>query len=274
MIGCMGVMLAIAGQAAAEDWRIFGAHGTIQIAPKGGAAVVINNDKSLMMKVSEGSTIQVKGKGKLVVVSLKSRQAYEIGDNTTALVNPDVIRALNGSVNAKSGFTPPTGKDGKMGGIVMRSIGNVRSCLNALSLNNTTIVDLTPEIRWENHCRGLNKVNLTILSDDGIVHSAEVLSLSAYRIPVNILKEGTRYLWMVDEGTSFEIASGVFMVSAGKEREEVLKYMKEVHLATTPEDRIAYVYFLSDRGFSDMAKEESNRLRSAFPEASYLSELP
>jgi hypothetical protein len=263
-----------ASTALADDWRIFGAQGTVQIAQKGGDPFTINNDKSPMMKVSEGSTILVKGKGKVVLVSLKSRQAFEIGENSTAQVDPTTIRALKGAVNPKSGFAPPTGKDGKMGGIVMRSTGNLRSCLKAISPINTAILALTPELRWDNRCNGLSKVNLTILSDERVVHSAEIPSVSSYRLPENILKEGSRYLWMIDGGASFDMASGVFMVTGGKERDEVLQRMKEATSVTTPEDRLAYIYFLSDRGFAEMAKEEGSRLRSAFPEASGLSELP
>jgi len=268
------LILTAAGKAQADDWRIFGAHGTVQITPKGGNPAVINNEKSLMMKVANGSTIKIIGKGKVVVVSLKSRKALEIGDNSTALVAPDTIRALSGTVSPKSGFAQPTGKDGKMGGIVMRGKANQRSCIKAISPINTTIPALTPELRWENRCSGLSRVNLTILSDERVVHSAEVSTLPSYKVPENILKEGNRYLWMIDGGASFDMASGVFLVTTATEREELLQRMKDVNSSTSTEDRIAYVYFLSDRGFSEMAREEGNRLRAAFPEASALSDLP
>ncbi len=264
-----------AGSALADDWRIFGAQGVVQIAPKGGEPVTISNEKSPMMKVSEGSTITVKGKGKVVLVSLKSRQAFEIGDNSTALVDPASIKAIKGTVNPKSGFAPPTGKDGKMGGIVMRSISKKnRSCLKALSPVSTTVLETTQELRWDNQCDGLSKVTLTILSDEQVIHSAEVLSSSSYNLPKDILKTGNRYLWMIDGGASFDMASGVFLVAGGNEREEVLQRMKEISQLAIPEERLAYIYFLSDRGFSDMAKEEVERLRSAYPEAPGLSELP
>jgi len=269
----MGFILLAAGTASADDWRIFGAQGTVQIAPKGADPVTINNDKSPMMKVTEGSTISVKGKGKVVVVSLKSRQGFEIGDNSTAQVDPTTIRAIKGSVSPKNSFAPPVGKEGKMGGIVMRGAGNQSGCLKALSPINTNILNPAPELRWENRCSGVSRLSLTILSDENVVHATEVLSLSSYRVPENILKEGNRYLWMVDGGANFDMSSGVFMVTGGKEREEVVQRMKEAHSATNPEDRLAYIYFLSDRGFSEMAREEADRLRSAFPEASGLSEL-
>jgi hypothetical protein len=271
---CFALSFVTASTASADDWRIFGTNGMVQITQKRGNPTSVNNDKSLMMKVPVGSTIQVKGKGKVLLVSLKSRQAYEIGDNSTAMVEPDAIRALNGSVNPKSGFSPPTGKDGKMGGIVMRGAGNKGGCLKLFSPINTTILAVTPELRWENRCSGLSSLSLTILSDERVVHTAEVLSLSSYRVPENILKEGNRYLWMVDGGASFDMSSGVFLVAGGKEREEVLQRMKEINSASSPEERLAYIYFLTDRGFSEMAREEGRRLRAFFPEASGLSDLP
>lgn len=274
MIIGMALSLFSAGIASADDWRIFGVHGTVQIASKGGEPVTINNDKSLMMKVPDGSTLLVKGKGKLVMVSLKSRQAFEIGDDSSALVDSATIRALKGSVTPKSGFAPPTGKDGKMGGIVMRGAGNQRSCLKALSPINTNILATSPELRWENRCNRLSTVSLSIISDERTVHSAEVVSVSSYKVPENILKGGSRYLWMVDGGASFDMTSGVFQVTGGKEREELLQRMKEAESATTPEERISYIYYLSDSGFTEMAKGEGNRLRAAFPEASALSDLP
>ncbi len=79
---------------------------------------------------------------------------------------------------------------------------------------------------------------------------------------------------MIDGGASFDMASGVFAMSDHSEREEVSQRLKEVNPSATPEERIALIYFLSDRGFSEIAKEESGKLRSAFPEASGLSELP
>jgi hypothetical protein len=268
------LMLMAASAASADDWRIFGAHGTVRITPKGGEPATVSKEKSLMMKIQNGSTIQVKGKGKVVLVSLKSRQAFEIGDNTTALVEPEFVRALNGSVNPKSGFAPPTRKDGKIGGIVMRGMENQTSCLKTLAPINTTILDLAPELLWENNCSSPSKVNVTILSDERVVHTAEALSGSSYKVPENILKEGRRYLWMIDEGASFDMSSGVFRVTGGKEREELLQRMKEANSAASPEERIAYIYFLADRGFLDMARDEASRLRAAFPEAPGLSELP
>jgi hypothetical protein len=70
------------------------------------------------------------------------------------------------------------------------------------------------------------------------------------------------------------MSSGVFRVTGGKEREELLQRMKEANSAASPEERIAYIYFLADRGFLDMARDEASRLRAAFPEAPGLSELP
>ncbi|MEI6209146.1 MAG: hypothetical protein WCP20_20395 [Desulfuromonadales bacterium] len=274
IISCVALIFVAISAASADDWRIFGIHGTVQMTPKGGNQITLSNDKSLMMTVSVGSTIRVKGKGKLVLVSLKSRQAFEIGDDSTALVDPDIIRAQSGSVNTRAGISLPSGKDGKMGGIVMRGTGNRRSCLNALSLKNTAILAVTPELRWENRCNGLSRVNLTLLSDEGIVHSAENISGSSYRMPENVLKVGNRYLWMVDGGASFDMTSGVFIVAGGRERDAVLQRMKDVESATNPEERLAYIYFLSDSGFSEMAHEEGKRLRAAFPDASALGELP
>ncbi len=267
------VILVAASAAFADDWRVFGAHGTVQITPKGGSPAIIDNSKSPMMKVPVDATIQVKGQGKIVVVSLKSRQAYEIGGNSSAYVEANAVRALSGSVVAKSGFVKPTGKDGKMGGIVMRSIGSQGGCLKLLSPTKTTIMGLTPELRWENRCSGLSSMTLTILSDERVIHTAEVMALSHYRVPENLLKRGNRYLWMVDGGTSYDMSSSVFMVASDKEREEVVQRMKKAEAAATPEDQLAYIFFLTDKGFSEIAKEEIRKLHSLFPDASGLADL-
>ena len=226
------------------------------------------------MKVSEGSTIQVKGKGKVVVVSLKSRSAFEIGDDSTARVETDTVRPLKGTVNPKTGYAPPAGKDGKIGGIVMRGADNQKGCLKLISPVKTKIVELTPELRWENNCSGVANLGVTILSDEQVVHSAEVRSVSSYRVPENVLKAGNRYLWMIDGGSGFDTSSGVFMVAENKEREEVTQQTKSASSTAAPEDRLAYMYFLSDRGFSELAKVELGKLRTAFPEAAGLLELP
>ena len=137
LISSMVINLFATSIALADEWRMFGAHGMVQLTPRGGEPTIIDNDKSLMIKITNSSTIQVKGKGKVVLVSLKSRKAFEIGDNSTAIVEPDIVRALSGVVNPKSGFAQPAGKSGKIGGVVMRGAGNQGGCLKAISSHHS-----------------------------------------------------------------------------------------------------------------------------------------
>ena len=54
--------------------------------------------------------------GKVVVVSLKNRQAFEVADNSEAVVEDDRVVALKGTVTVRKGYALPKGKDGRMGG--------------------------------------------------------------------------------------------------------------------------------------------------------------
>jgi hypothetical protein len=161
-----------------------------------------------------------------------------------------------------------------MGGIVMRGAGNTRSCLRALSPINTALLDLTPLLSWENNCDGLNQVTLTVLADERTVFTSEVTETS-FKIPVEVLKPGNRYMWMIDGGANFDMASGVFSVLSETERSEALVRISEFNKESGDVAvMIAYIYYLDGKGLNELTRLESEKLRKRFPNSEGLKELP
>jgi hypothetical protein len=268
------VILPVLACAADVSWKVFDVKGKASIISDSGTRV-LSNDKSLLETVHKGSRVKVEGSGKVVVVSLKSRQAYEVGENSEALVEDEQLRAIKGTVTVRKGFSLPKAKDGRMGGVVMRGAGNTRSCLKALSPLNTAIIDLSPELRWENNCDGLKQVTITVLADERTVFTSES-SETSFKIPAETLKPGSRYMWMIDGGANFDMASGVFTVLADADRSEAQGRIVEFKKIGSDDltTMIAYIYYLDGKGLNELTRQESDKLRKRFPDSEGLKELP
>jgi hypothetical protein len=271
----LSVFVLSASACAADNiWKIFGVKGKASLITDSGTRA-LNNEKSLLETVRKGSRIKTEAGGKVVVVSLKSRQAYEIGDNSEAAIEDEQVRAIKGTVVIKKGFSLPKSSDGRMGGIVMRGAGNTRSCLKALSPVNTAILDLTPELRWENNCDGLRQVTITLLADERVVHTAES-SETSFRVPAGVMQPGTRYMWMIDGGANFDMASGVYTTLPDSDRKEALERIAQFNSENGDDASamIAYIYFLDEKGLNELSRLESDKMRKRYPGAEGLKELP
>jgi hypothetical protein len=268
------LMFSVSAFAADNIWKIFEVKGKASVISDSGTRA-LSNEKSLLETIRKGSKVKTEAGGKVVVVSLKNRQAYEIGDNSEAVVEDELVRAIKGTVAIKKGFSLPKTNDGRMGGIVMRGAGNTRSCLKALTPINTAIIELTPELRWENNCDGLRQVTVTVLADDRIVHTAES-SETFLKIPDGVMLPGSRYMWMIDGGSNFDMASGVFTILAEADRkdarERIAEYDKEK--SDDVSSMIAYIYFLDGKGLNELTRLESDKMRKRFPDSEGLKELP
>ncbi|MBK5276053.1 MAG: hypothetical protein JJE30_13505 [Desulfuromonadales bacterium] len=268
------LMLSVSAFAADNIWKIFEVKGKASIITEGGSRA-LSNEKSLLETVRKGNKIKTEAGGKVVVVSLKNRQAYELGDNSEAIVEEEQVRAIKGTVVIKKGFSLPKSSDGRMGGIVMRGAGNTRSCLKALSPLNTAVLDLTPLLRWENNCDGLTQVTITVLADERTVLTSETTETS-FKIPAEVLKPGSRYMWMIDGGANFDMASGVFSIPTEAERNEALGKISEFNRESSEDvaAMIAYIYYLDGKGLNELTRLESDKLRKRFPDSEGLKELP
>jgi hypothetical protein len=268
------VMLSPPAFAADNIWKIFEVKGKASLITESGTRT-LSNEKSLLETVRKGSRIKTEAGAKVVVVSSKNRQAYEIGDNSEAVVEEDQVRALKGTVAIKKGFSLPKSGDGRMGGIVMRGAGNTRSCLKAVSPINTALLEITPVLSWENNCDGLKQVTITVLADERTVFTSET-SETSFKIPAETLKPGSRYMWMIDGGENFDMASGVFSILAEAEQKEVLVKISDFNRDTGDDvaTMIAYIYYLDGKGLNELTRQESDKLRKRFPESEGLKELP
>ena len=268
------LMSSVSAFAADNIWKIFEVRGRASVI-SGNAVRALSNEKSLLETIRQGSRVLTEAGGNVVIVSLKDGLAYEVGDSSEATVEDEQVRAVRGTVTMKKGFLLPKAGDGRTGGIVMRGAGNTRSCLKAISPVNTAILELTPELRWENNCDGLRRVTITILSDERVVHTAEC-SETSFKIPADVLQSGSRYMWMIDGGTNFDMASGLFTIPAEADRKEVLESITGFS-RETGEDvsaMIAYIFFLDAKGLNELARLESDKMRKRFPASQGLKELP
>ncbi len=257
-----------------SSWRIFDVKGKVSLQNDSGTRA-LSNGKNLFEMVQKGSRFKVGSGGKVVIVSLKSRQAFEIGENSEGIVEADHVRAIKGAVSLKKSFALPKTNDGSMGGVVMRSGGNISSCLKPLSPSNTAVIDHSPELSWENSCDGLKQVTVTVLADERIVLTAES-NETHFKIPDGLVQPGRKYMWLIAGGSDFDMASGVFTILPEADRKEVLE--KTAAYAKVDDDdiaeMIAYLYFIAGKGLNEMARLESNKIRQRFPSAAGLKDLP
>jgi hypothetical protein len=147
----------------------------------------------------------------------------------------------------------------------------MKPCLRAISPINTALIDVTPELIWDNRCQGSKKVFVKVISGEQVVFSIETEKSSA-KLPENILSYGKEYRWIVDSLKGYDVGS----FSVHDENE--VKNIKEnvAHFKTYGDDiryRLSHVFYLLNKNLNLMAKEEVKKLNAAYPENIYMQLL-
>lgn len=272
LIFCGAVVIFAAGHAGAaqQTGYIFDVQGTAQLKSAEGKTVTLKRSEHLLYAVKDGDRIKVE-KGRVVVASLKESRGYEIGDNSEGVARSGKVVAVRGKVSELQGLHAP-GKtaSGSMGGFVVRS---VKPCIRAVSPVSTTIIDLTPQLAWENKCPGDKKVTVKIISGDTVLFSAESGD-NSLKVPAKVLAWGNEYRWIVDSGKVNNVSGGVFSLPSQAEADEIGR--KIASFKERREDlsfRLSYVFFLVDNNLNDLARAEVRALKTDFPDNEYLKKM-
>ena len=272
LIFCGAVVIFAAGHggAAQQAGYIFDVQGTAQLKSAEGKTVTLKRSEHLLYAVKDGDRIKVE-KGRVVVASLKESRGYEIGDNSEGVARSGKVVAVRGKVSELQGLHAP-GKtaSGSMGGFVVRS---VKPCIRAVSPVSTTIMDLTPQLAWENKCPGDKKVTVKIISGDTVLFSAESGD-NSLKVPAKVLAWGNEYRWIVDSGKVNNVSGGVFSLPSQAEADEIGR--KIASFKERREDlsfRLSYVFFLVDNNLNDLARAEVRALKTDFPDNEYLKKM-
>lgn len=272
LIFCGAVIIFAAGHAGAarQTGYIFDVQGTARLKSAEGKTVTLKRSEHLLYAVKDGDRIRVE-KGRVVVASLKESRGYEIGDNSEGIARLDKVVALRGKVSELQGLhAPGRTAPGSMGGFVVRS---VKPCIRAISPVSTTIMDLTPQLAWENKCPGDKKVTVKIISGDTVLFSAESAD-NSLKVPARVLAYGNEYRWIVDSGKVNNVSGGVFSLPSQAEADEIGR--KIASFKERKEDlsfRLSYVFFLIDNNLNDLARAEVRALKADLPDNEYLKKM-
>lgn len=259
----------ISVDAAEKYGLVFDVQGNVEVRGIDGKVTKLKKTEHVLFPVNEGDRVKV-AQGKVVIVSLKDNKGYELASNTEGIVKDRRLIAVKGSVKEIQGLNPPgKGVSGSIGGIVLRSI---RPCVKAVSPVNTCILDVTPELIWENTCQGDKKVIVKIMSGEQMIFHTEGAS-NALKVPSGILQYGKEYRWIIDGGKDRNISGGGFTIVREDEAKDITQ--RVAFYRERGDDlsyRLSYIFYLLDKNLNEMAKGEIQKLKKDYPENTYIKE--
>ena len=255
--------------AAGEFGVIFDVEGDVQQTSTG-KTVSLTKNQHLLGPVNEGDRISVAA-GRLVIVSIKENKAYEMRSGFQGLIKDNMLVSVKGKAVVRTGLDLPNrGLGGPIGGFVVRA---PPSCIRAVSPANTWIIDLTPELRWQNNCSKGKRMTVKVIAGDSIIYGAEVTG-DSLRLGQGVLKYGEDYRWVVDAGGAYNIGEAYFSVHEQTDAERISAVV--AHSMEGGRDiasRLSYAFFLLSENVMDEARKEIGKLHSDFPRNEQIRKL-
>lgn len=274
LASCFIVLLALPGYAATKFGLIYDIRGKAELVNPVGKSISLEKGKHILMPVRVGDRIKTGDHSKVIIVSLKGKEGYEISPNSEAKVEGASVAALSGGVKASRGYNVPSGSSsGPMAAMVFRGASNPDRCITPVSPVNTTIISNSPELSWGITCKDVDKVTVRIIEDGKVSYEAST-STTSLKVPAAILKYGHDYAWTVDAGPVAGRAESEFSILS----ESQLASVKEKMAAYDPADkdlakRMSYVFFLIETDLKDVARDEVEKLKKEFPDNYYLKDI-
>ncbi|MBI4823418.1 MAG: hypothetical protein HY805_04200 [Nitrospirae bacterium] len=250
---------------------VFDIQGTVEVKTSDGRLIKLRKDRHVLYPIKDGDRINVMAGGRVVIVSIKGKQGYEILSNSSVEITEGRIRTIKGTVNIKEGFhAPEEGAGGQIGAVVLRS-SIKEPCIRTVSPVNTSILDLTPELVWRLDCKGIKKVSVRILTGKDVIFSRDT-EVNSMKVPEGILKYGETYRWLVDGGP-VGIFGGTFLIPEEQEVKNINEKIASLKAGKDLSERLSYVFYLLGNGLNEHAKSEIELLEREFPENEYIREL-
>lgn len=252
---------------------IFDIRGNAALKSASGDVTELKRSKHILHSVKVGDTIEIRGAGRVLVVSIKDRKGYELLSDTKAEVRSAGMAKVRGTVNVKEGYNVPSeGTKGVLGGIVMRD--TIKGmCIKTLTPLNTSVLTLTPTLRWKNTCEGSRMFTVMVVKERNVVFE-KMTDKSSATIPAGVLKEGQTYRWLIDGGPASAILGGT-LHTLGKEVADMIIQKKAgfaQQRADLPE-RLSFLFLLMDQNLVELAEAEIDRLQGDFPNNAFIQEL-
>lgn len=258
----------------AEKFGVFfDIRGNVSLKRSEGDVMELERSKHILHPVMVGDTIEVNGAGSVLVVSIKDKKGYELLSDTRAEVQSSGLAKLNGTINTKEGYhVPYKGAGGALGGIVLRDAARGR-CIESLWPLNKSVLTLTPTLRWKNVCKGTKTVTVMVLKDRHIVFE-KMTDKSSVTIPSDVFKEGQTYRWLIDGGPASVIVGGA-LYTLDKELASTISQKKESFAKQSVDlpERLSFLFLLIEQNLVDLAEAEIEKLKSDFPDNTFIQEL-
>lgn len=250
---------------------VFDVRGSVEVKAVDGKTIRLRKDRHILYPIKEGDRINVMADGRVLIVSFKGKQGYEILPNSSVQISEGRIKTIKGTVNIKEGLhAPEEGANGPIGAIVLRGVIK-EPCIRTVSPVNTSILNLTPELIWRLDCKGIKKVSVRILVGREVIFSKDT-EMNSMKVTEGVLKYGETYRWLVDGGSA-GIIGGTFSIP---EEQEVGNINEKIAFLKTGGDlsqRLSYVFYLLENRLNEHAKAEIELLEREFPDNDYIREL-
>jgi hypothetical protein len=252
---------------------IFDIMGNAALKSAEGDVTELKRSKHILQPVKVGDTIEVSGAGRVLVVSIKDKKGYELLSDTTAKVQSTGMAKLRGTVRVKEGYNVPAERvKVVLGGIVMRDATR-GMCIKTVSPLNTSVLTLTPNLRWKNTCKGSKIVTVMVLKEGDVVFEI-MTEKNSVTIPAGLLKEGQSYRWLIDGGPASAILGGT-LHTLNKDFADMILQKKASFAQQGAElpERLSFLFLLMAQNLVELAEAEIDRLQGDFPENAFIQEL-
>lgn len=257
------VLLLTASQAQAGGWLIFDIAGDVQLL-QGKTPTTLSSDRHLLTEVSSGASISTKGNGRVVLVSMTTNDAFEIGSNAVVAIGDKDLKASKGSFKLQKGYALPKKQPKMMAGVVMRG-EQQQECLQITRGANTSVHTLTPLLKWQNACDG-NPVHVSLFADKGLIFEQESLA-GELPLPPGTLQYGQRYVWLLETRNRDQVAAAAFRVTSAEEAAKVsLLLNKPCCRRDDLASQLSDLFYLRDRGLTDLAEDRLALLSREHPD--------
>lgn len=272
LVPCLIVLTGLAF-GAEQFGVIFDIRGNAVLKSAEGDITELKRSNHILRPVKIGDTIEVSGPGKVLVVSIKDKKGYELLHDTKAKVQGSGLARIMGTVNIKGDYNVPSKGGGEArSGIMFRGEKRDR-CIESLLPLNTSVLTLTPTLRWKITCKVTKMVTVIVLMDRYVVFE-EITDKSSVTIPPDVLKEEKTYRWLVDGGPASVIIGGTLYTLDNELASAIIE--KKENIAKQSVDlpeRLSFLFLLIEQNLLELAEAEIEKLRSDFPQNTFIQKL-
>ncbi|PLX90863.1 MAG: hypothetical protein C0614_00180 [Desulfuromonas sp.] len=269
---CLTLLFLLCLLVATADaaWLIFDVAGEVKLTHNT-KVVNLTMKKHLLKEVAAGDSLEAGGDGRVVLVSMASNDAFEIGGPAIINVGETALKAIKGTFDKRKGYALPKTKSNLMAGVVMRGDAD-NPCLEILAGHNTAVNTLTPTLKWYNGC-DKGPLHFSLFADAGLLLEHET-QFPETKVPEGLLHYGERYVWLIETPEGDNLAAASFTTLDEIQTGEVNRRLKQA--STGQRDlavRLSDLFFLRQNHLNDLADQEQASLGRDYPDVDFSARL-